>query len=251
MTIDELLNNGYDAVFLGTGAGLPMFMNIPGENLCGILSANEFLTRVNLMKAYDFPNVDTPIYIGDRVAVLGAGNTAMDAARTSLRLGSKDVHIVYRRTRQEAPARIEEIHHGEEEGVIFDWLMAPVQFIGDDDGWVKAMECIRMELGEPDDSGRRRPVPIKGSEFIMEIDTVINAVGTNANRLLFQSTPDIKLNKWGYIDADPEDGKTSKPGVYAGGDIVTGAATVIEDMGAGKRSSRVIHEYLMNSKKEK
>ncbi|MCD6386590.1 NADPH-dependent glutamate synthase [Candidatus Sumerlaeota bacterium] len=247
-TVDELFDMGYDAVFIGIGAGLPRFLNIPGENLCGIFSANEFLTRVNLMKAYEFPRSDTPAFIGNKVAVLGAGNTAMDAARTSIRLGAREVHIVYRRTRKEAPARIEELERGEEEGVIFNWLMAPVRFIGDERGWVKAMECIRMELGEPDESGRRRPVPIKGSEFIMEVDMVIHAIGTNANRLLFQKAPDIKLNKWGYIDADPETGATSKPGVYAGGDIVTGSATVILAMGAGKKSARAIHEYIMNKK---
>ncbi len=248
-TIDQLFEMGYDAVFIGIGAGLPRFLNIPGENLCGIFTANEFLTRVNLMKGYDFPNADTPVFVGERVAVLGAGNTAMDAARTAKRLGANEVHIVYRRTLNEAPARIEEIHHGEEEGIIFDFLVAPVRFIGNEDGWVQAMECRRMELGEPDESGRCRPVPIEGSEFIMPTDTVINAIGTNANRLLFRSAPDIKLNKWGYIEADPETGATSKPGVFAGGDIVTGSATVILAMGAGKQSARAIHAYVMNSSK--
>ncbi|MCX7766878.1 MAG: FAD-dependent oxidoreductase, partial [Candidatus Sumerlaeia bacterium] len=239
---------GYNAVFIGIGAGLPKFLNIPGENLCGIYSANEFLTRVNLMKAYEFPRSDTPVYVGNKVAVLGAGNVAMDSARTALRLGAKEVHIVYRRTRQESPARIEELIRAEEEGVIFDWLCAPTRFIGDEHGWVKAIELLRMELGEPDSSGRPRPVPIKGSEFIMEVDMVVNAIGTDANRLLFQTARDIKLNKWGYIEVNPETCATSKPGVYAGGDIIRGSATVILAMGDARTASRAIHQFIMNSK---
>lgn len=242
-TVDELLEE-YDAVFLGVGAGLPLFLNIPGENLCGIYSANEYLTRSNLMKAYLFPEYDTPISKGKRVAVIGAGNVAMDAARTAIRLGAEEVHIVYRRGREEMPARKEEIHHAEEEGIIFDLLTTPIRFIGDERGWVKEMECIRMELGEPDSSGRKRPVPIKGSEFRMPFDLVIVALGTAANPLLTQTTPGLALNEKGYIIADPETGKTKKERVWAGGDIVTGAATVILAMGAGRKAARSIDEYL-------
>jgi glutamate synthase (NADPH/NADH) small chain len=242
-TVDELLKE-YDAVFLGLGAGLPLFLNIPGENLCGIYSANEYLTRSNLMKAYLFPEYDTPISKGKRVAVIGAGNVAMDAARTAIRLGAEEVHIVYRRGREEMPARKEEIHHAEEEGIIFDLLTNPVRFIGDERGWVKEMECIKMELGEPDASGRRRPHPVKGSEFRMPFDLVIVALGTAANPLLTQSTPGLALNERGYIIADPETGKTKKERVWAGGDIVTGAATVILAMGAGRKAARSIDEYL-------
>jgi len=242
-TVDELLRE-FDAVFLGLGAGLPLFLNVPGENLCGIYSANEYLTRSNLMKAYLFPEYDTPISKGRKVAVVGAGNVAMDAARTALRLGAEEVHIVYRRSRDEMPARKEEIHHAEEEGVIFDLLTSPVRFIGDERGWVKEMECIRMELGEPDSSGRRRPVPVKGSEFRMPFDLVIVALGTAANPLLTKTTPGLVLNERGYIVADPETGKTKKERVWAGGDIVTGAATVILAMGAGRKAARSIHEFL-------
>jgi glutamate synthase (NADPH/NADH) small chain len=244
-TIEELMHDeGYDAIFIGTGAGAPQMTGLPGENLCGIFSANEYLTRSNLMHAWD-EAYDTPMFSGKNVAVLGSGNTAMDAARTALRLsrGGK-VRIVYRRSRKEMPAREEEIHHGEEEGIEFHLLTNPIRFIGDERGWVKAMECVRMELGEPDSSGRRRPIPIPGSEFVMETDTVIIAFGTEANPIIRQTTPDLACNKWGYIIADPKTGATSKPGVYAGGDIVTGAATVIEAMGAGKRAARAIHEYL-------
>lgn len=244
-TVDELLNNGYDAVFIGTGAGLPYFMNIPGENLIGIYSANEYLTRVNLMRAYQFPGYDTPILHGKRVAVIGGGNTAMDAARTALRLCHEEVTIVYRRTRREMPARIEEIHHGEEEGLKFMLLTNPTRFIGDEDGRLKAIECIRMELGEPDESGRRRPTPIKGSEFIMEVDTAIVAIGNGANPLIPATTPELKVNKWGNITVDPDTGKTSKRGVFAGGDIVRGGATVILAMGDGRRAANAIHNYLM------
>ena len=245
-TIDELFEEGYDAIFLGLGAGLPLFMNIPGENLCGIYSANEYLTRSNLMKAYLFPEYDTPIAKGKNVAVLGAGNVSMDSARTALRLGADTVRIVYRRSRVEMPARIEEIHHAEEEGVEFYLLTTPTRFMGDDDGWVTGMECIRMELGEPDESGRRRPIPIKGSEFSMDCDLVVVAIGAGANPLLPTTTPGLELNKRGYIVADEEDGKTTKKGVWAGGDIVTGSATVILAMGAGRKAANSIHDYLMN-----
>ncbi len=244
-TVDELLQE-YDAVFLGLGAGLPQFLGIPGENYCGIYSANEYLTRSNLMKAYLFPEYDTPIARGKNVAVFGAGNVAMDAARTALRLGADVVRIIYRRSRDEMPARIEEIHHAEEEGVQFYLLTAPTRFFGDDNGWVTGFECIKMELGEPDESGRRRPIPIKGSEFRLDCDLAVVAIGTGANPLLTTTTPGLELNKRGYIVADPETGKTSKEGVWAGGDIVTGAATVILAMGAGRKAANSIHEYLMN-----
>jgi len=244
-TVDELLQE-YDAVFLGLGAGLPQFLNVPGENLCGIYSANEYLTRSNLMKAYLFPQYDTPIARGRNVAVFGAGNVAMDSARTALRLGAETVQIVYRRSRDEMPARIEEIHHAEEEGVQFYLLTAPVRFLGNDNGWVTGVECLRMELGEPDESGRRRPVPIKGSEFQLECDLAVVAIGAGPNPLLPTTTPGLDLNKRGYIVADLETGKTSKPGVWAGGDIVTGSATVILAMGAGRKAANSIHDYLMS-----
>jgi len=244
-TVDELLQE-YDAIFLGLGAGLPQFLNIPGENLCGIYSANEYLTRSNLMKAYLFPQYDTPIARGKNVAVFGAGNVAMDSARTALRLGADRVRIIYRRSREEMPARIEEIHHAEEEGIEFFLLTAPIKFFGNDNGWVTGIECLRMELGEPDDSGRRRPIPIKGSEFQLECDMAVVAIGAGANPLLPTTTPGLELNKRGYIVADPEIGKTTKPGVWAGGDIVTGSATVILAMGAGRKAGNSIHEYLMN-----
>jgi len=244
-TIDELLQE-YDAVFLGLGAGLPQFMGIPGENLSGVYSANEYLTRSNLMKAYLFPQYDTPIARGKNVAVFGAGNVAMDSARTALRLGAETVRIVYRRSRDEMPARIEEIHHAEEEGVQFYLLTAPTQLIGNDNGWVTGMECLQMELGEPDESGRRRPVPKKGSEFKLECDMAVIAIGAGPNPLLTTTTPGLELNKRGYIVADPETGKTKKPGVWAGGDIVTGSATVILAMGAGRKAANSIHDYLMN-----
>ena len=245
VSIDELFEeDGYDAVYIGVGAGLPRFMNIPGENLIGILSANEYLTRANLMKAYLFPEVDTPIPIGKNVVVLGAGNVAMDAARTAMRLGADKVRIVYRRSQEEMPARIAEIHHAEEEGIEFFLLTNPTQYFGNEQGRLTGMECLKMELGEPDDSGRRRPVPIEGSEFRMECDLCIVAVGSGANPLLTQSTQDMELNKWGYIVADPETGKTRKKGVWAGGDIVTGAATVILAMGAGRKAADSIDQYL-------
>lgn len=243
-TVDELLEGGYDAVFIGTGAGLPYFMNIPGENLNGIYSANEFLTRTNLMKAYDFPNHITPIKVGKRVAVIGAGNVAMDAARTALRLGAEESYIVYRRSEKEMPARLEEIENAREEGVQFKLLTSPVEFHGNEDGVVTGMTCIKYELGEPDASGRRRPVPIEGSEYKMAVDTVVLALGQGPNPLVPKTTPDLEITKWGTICVDEETGATSKPGVYAGGDIVTGAATVILAMGAGKKAARAIDEYL-------
>ena len=244
-TIDELLEDeGFDAVFIGTGAGLPTFMKIPGENLSGVYSANEYLTRSNLMKAYRFPEYDTPIIRGKKVAVIGGGNVAMDSARTAARLGAETVYLVYRRAHEQMPARIEEIHHAEEEGIQFELLTNPVEMLGDDDGYVRVLRCIRMELGEPDDSGRRRPVPIEGSEFEITVDTVIVAIGNSPNPLIPDTTPDLAVSKWGTINADEETGKTSKSRVFAGGDIVTGAATVIEAMGAGKRSARAIHQML-------
>ncbi|MBA7517549.1 Glutamate synthase [NADPH] small chain [subsurface metagenome] len=242
-TIDQLLED-FDAIYIGTGAGLPWFMNIPGENLNGVYSANEYLTRSNLMKAYLFPEYDTPIVRGKRVAVIGGGNVAMDCARTALRLGADEVHNVYRRSRKEMPAREEEIHHAKEEGIIFDILTLPVKYIGDKRDWVKEMECIKMRLGEPDASGRRRPVPIDGSNFITPIDTVICAIGQSPNPLIPQTTPDLKIGKWGNIEVDSETGKTSKKGCWAGGDVVRGGATVILAMGDGRVAARSIHEYL-------
>ena len=245
-TVDELFEEGYHAVFVGIGAGLPLFMGIPGENFCGIYSANEYLTRSNLMKAYLFPEYDTPIARGKNVAVFGAGNVSMDSARTALRLGAEKVRIVYRRSRVEMPARIEEIERAEEEGVEFHLLTTPTRFFGDDNGWVTGMECIRMELGEPDESGRRRPIPIKGSEFTMDCDLVVVAIGAGANPLLPSTTRGLELNRRGYIVADEETGKTTKKAVWAGGDIVTGSATVILAMGAGRQAANSIHEYLMS-----
>jgi glutamate synthase (NADPH/NADH) small chain len=244
VSIDELFADGYDAVYLGVGAGLPRFLNIPGENLIGVLSANEYLTRANLMKAYLFPKVDTPIPRGRNVVVLGAGNVAMDSARTAMRLGAERVRIVYRRSREEMPARAAEIHHAEEEGIEFHLLTNPVRYLGDAKGRLTGLECLKMELGEPDDSGRRRPVPVPGTEFTLEADLVIVAVGSGANPLLTQSTPDLALNRWGYIQTDPLTGKTSKRGVWAGGDIVTGAATVILAMGAGRQAADSMHQFL-------
>ncbi len=249
-TIDQLMKeDGYDAVFIGSGAGAPNFLRIPGMNLVDVYSANEFLTRVNLMKGYKFPEYDTPVRIGDKVAVIGAGNVAMDAARTALRLGAKDVHIVYRRSREEMPARLEEIHHAEEEGVQFKLLTNPVEILGDEKGNVIGMTCIRMELGEPDESGRRRPVPIPNSDFVIDVDTVVVAIGNSPNPIIPHTTPGLETSKWGTIIIDEETGMTSREGVFAGGDIVTGAATVISAMGAGKRAARGIHEYLSKKKK--
>ncbi|MCD6419081.1 NADPH-dependent glutamate synthase [bacterium] len=243
LTLDELFEMGYEAIFLGTGAGLPRFMNIPGENLNGIYSANEFLTRNNLMRAYLFPEYDTPLWVGERVAVLGGGNVTMDAARTALRNGAKEVHVIYRRSRKEMPARIEEIHHAEEEGIIFDLLTNPIRYIGDEKGWVKQIELIKMELGEPDESGRRRPVPIEGSNYIADFDTVVIAIGTSPNPLIMQGAG-LETTKWGTVVIDKETGMTSRPGIFAGGDVVTGAATVIEAMGAAKIAARGIDKYL-------
>jgi glutamate synthase (NADPH/NADH) small chain len=242
-TIEQMRGEmGFDAVFIGTGAGTPRFMDIPGEYLNGVISANELLTRCNLMKAGDFPRHDTPLGLGRRVAVIGAGNTAMDALRVSLRLGAEQVMCVYRRTFDESPARREEIEHAEEEGVAFHWLSAPVEILDDGEGNVRGMRCIRFELGEPDTSGRRRPMPVTGSEFELAVDTVVYAIGTDANPVIGQ-TSDIRLNEWGFIATD-EDLATSIPGVYAGGDIVTGGATVILAMGAGRKAARSIRRHL-------
>ena len=243
-TIDELLNNGYDAVFLGTGAGLPMFLNIPGENLNGVYSANEFLTRVNLMKAYKFPEYDTPVKIGKRVAVVGGGNVAMDSARCALRLGAEEVYIIYRRSEAEMPARREEVENAREEGIQFKLLTSPKRFLGNEQNWVVGIECYEMELGEPDASGRRRPIIKKGSEFIIDADVVIIALGTTPNPLITQTTEGLETTKQGTVVADEKTGKTMKPKVWAGGDIVTGAATVISAMGAGKAAAASIDEYL-------
>lgn len=244
ITLDELFAQGFDAVFLGTGAGLPYFLGVPGENANGVYSANEFLTRANLMKAYLFPEYDTPIWVGGRVAVVGGGNVAMDSARTALRLGAEKVSIVYRRSRAELPARLEEVENAEEEGIEFKLLTNPVRILEDDKGWVKGMECIQMELGEPDDSGRRRPIPIPDSEFTLDVDTVISAVGTNPNPLLIRTVPELALGRRGNVIANEETGETNMPGIFAGGDIVTGSATVIAAMGAGKRAAHGIDEYV-------
>lgn len=243
-TVQELMEEeGFSAVYVGTGAGLPHFMNIEGENLNGVYSANEFLTRVNLMKAYEFPNVATPVYVGKKAAIVGAGNVAMDAARTAKRLGAEKVYIVYRRSEEEMPARKEEIGHAKEEGITLHLLNNPIRIVGDENGWVKGLECVRMELGEPDASGRRSPVAIKGSEYVLDVDMVVMAIGQGPNPLIKDTTPDLAVNKRGNIIAD-EVGATSIPGVFAGGDIVTGAATVISAMGAGKKAAVAIHEYL-------
>jgi len=243
-TVDELLSSGYDAIFLGTGAGLPIFLNVPGENLNGIYSANEFLTRVNLMKAYLFPEYDTPVRIGERVAVIGGGNVAMDSARCALRLGASEVDIIYRRSEAEMPARREEVENAMEEGIIFRFLTTPTGFLGDGRGWVTAMECIEMELGEPDQSGRRRPIPKPDSEFLFNIDTVVVALGNSPNPLVPATTDDLETTSWRTIVADEATGSTKKTRVWAGGDIVTGAATVISAMGAGKRAAADIDRYL-------
>ena len=243
-TIKELMEEeGFDAVYVGTGAGLPHFMHIPGENLNGVYAANEFLTRVNLMKAYQFPKVATPVYIGKRAAIVGAGNVAMDAARTAKRLGAEQVYIVYRRSKEEMPARKEEIGHAEEEGIELRLLNNPVAIVGDDKGWVKGLQCVKMELGEPDASGRRSPVAIPDSEYVLDVDMVVMAIGQGPNPLIKDTTPDLEVNKRGNIVADAV-GATSIPRVFAGGDIVTGAATVISAMGAGKKAAAAIDEYL-------
>jgi len=249
LTLNELLNEeGYDAIFLGTGAGLPMFMHIPGENYNGVLSANEFLTRVNLMKAYLFPDWDTPVKVGRKVAVVGAGNVAMDASRCALRLGAEEVHIVYRRSHEEVPARAEEVHHAEEEGIIFDFLTNPVEIFGNEKGWVRGMRCIRMKLGEPDASGRRRPLPMEGSEFDMDVDMVIMALGTRPNPLVFTDSGGLERTRHGTVVANEETGRTTKERVWAGGDIVTGAATVISAMGAGKHAAADMDRFLRGEK---
>jgi glutamate synthase (NADPH/NADH) small chain len=243
-TIPQLMGEmGYQAVFIATGAGFPKFMGINGEGLNGVMSANEFLTRVNLMTGFEFPRTGTPVGMGKRVATIGAGNTAMDSSRTALRLGAEKSYIVYRRTEKESPARREELHHAIEEGVEFLWLNNPVEILGVE-GWVKGMRCIKMELGEPDESGRRSPVPVPGSEFELEVDTVIYALGTKANPIIASTTPGLKTNRWGYLEVDPETQETSIPGVFAGGDIVTGSATVILAMGAGRKAAKGILKRL-------
>ncbi len=247
ITVEELREE-YDGVFIGTGAGLPRWLNIPGENLDGVYSANEFLTRVNMMKAYKFPEYDTPVKIGKTVATFGAGNVAMDCARTALRLGAEKSYIIYRRSEQEMPARIEEIHHAKEEGVIFKLLTNPKQFFGDEKGHLTGVECIQMKLGEPDESGRRRPIPIEGSEFTMKIDTALIAIGQSPNPLIPQTFKELEIERWGNIKTD-EEGRTPVPGIFAGGDIATGAATVILAMGAGKRAARAIDAYITSKKK--
>ena len=244
-TLDELFEEGYDAIFVGTGAGLPNFMRIEGENLKGVYSANEYLTRSNLMRGYDFPNYDTPIFSGKHVAVLGGGNTAMDAVRTAKRLGATRAMIVYRRSRTEMPARSEEIHHAEQEGIEFILLTNPTRYIGNQDGWVTHMECVKMELGEPDASGRRRPVEVKGSNYLIPVDTVVVAVGNSSNPLVPQTTPGLETNRWGNITVDERTMLSSRPGVFAGGDIVTGGATVILAAGAGKKAARAMHRFMM------
>ena len=244
VTVSELLEHeGFDAVFIGVGAGLPMFLNVPGEDLGGVYSASEYLTRSNLMKAYRFPEYDTPLVRGEKVCVVGGGNVAMDSARTALRLGAKEVRIVYRRSRTELPARAEEIHHAEQEGVTFQMLTDAGGFEGNERGMVRRMKCQAMELGEPDQSGRRRPQPVAGSEFLVDADLVIVAIGSGANPLLTRTTPGLALNRWGYIQAD-ERGRTNQRGVWSGGDIVTGSATVIEAMGAGRIAASDMHEFL-------
>jgi glutamate synthase (NADPH/NADH) small chain len=242
--IDRLLEE-FDAVFVGAGAGLPWFMEIPGENLNGVYSANEYLTRCNLMKGFRFPEYDTPMKRSSNVAVFGGGNVAMDSARTALRLGADEVHIVYRRSRKELPARLEEIENAEEEGVVFDFLTLPVKLIGNEHGWLTELECLRMELGEPDDSGRRRPVPISGSEFRMKVDAAVCSIGNSPNPLISMTTPGLEVGRGGNIVADEETGRTSREGIWAGGDVVTGAATVISAMGAGRKAAQDIHEYLL------
>ncbi len=243
--IDAMLTeDGYDALYIATGAGLPKFMNIPGENLVGVFSANEYLTRSNPMKAYETDQAETPMYSAKKVCVFGGGNVAMDAARTAVRLGAEEVHIVYRRTEKELPARVEEVHHAMEEGVIFDLLTSPTKIFGDEEGRVTSIECLRFELGEPDDSGRRRPIPIEGSEFIVECDACITSIGNASNPLIKQTTPGLDVNKWGNIIVEEATGKTSLDNVYAGGDIVLGAATVILAMGEGRRAAKAINEQL-------
>ena len=250
ITIDELMEDGYKAVFVGSGAGLPRFLNIPGENHLGVYSANEFLTRVNLMKGYKFPECPTPVKVGKKVAVVGAGNVAMDAARTAKRLGAEEVYIVYRRSEEEAPARLEELHHAKEEGIIFKFLNNPAAIKADENGWVSSMEVIKQELGEPDASGRRSPQPIEGSNYDLDVDTVIIAIGQSPNPLIRHTTPGLDTQKWGGIIVNEETMETSKDGVYAGGDTVTGAATVILAMGAGRKQlQQSIRNYRVNKRR--
>jgi glutamate synthase (NADPH) small chain len=251
VTIDELIDElGYDAVYLGTGAGSPNFLNIPGENLSGVYSASELLTRVNLMKAYKFPEYDTPLKIGKRVAVIGGGDVAMDAVRTSKRIGPEHAILLYRRSREEMPARVEEVHHAEEEGVEFHFLTNPVAIHGDENGWVTSIECQKMRLGEPDEKGRRRPIPIEGSNFTIDIDTVVVAIGQSPNPIIQQTTPGLETTTWGTIIIDDK-GETSRRGIFAGGDIARGGATVIQAVADGKRAARSIDEYLTGLRKEK
>ncbi|MBQ2763558.1 MAG: NADPH-dependent glutamate synthase [Firmicutes bacterium] len=245
LSLEELINDyGFDAIYIGSGAGLPNFMKIPGENLNGVYSANEFLTRTNLMKSYDFPNTDTPIKVGKRAAIVGGGNVAMDAARCAKRLGAEETYIVYRRGEAEMPARREEIHHAKEEGILFKNLVNPIEVLGDEQGWVKGLKCVEMELGEPDASGRCRPVVKEDSDFVLDVETVIIAIGNSPNPLILSTSEGLEGNKWGCIVADEETGKTSMDAIYAGGDVVTGAATVILAMGAGKKAAAAIHDYL-------
>lgn len=248
-TLEDLKKDGYDAFFIGTGAGLPNFMRIPGENLIGVYSANEYLTRVNLMRAYDFPAYDTPVFRGKRAAVIGGGNVAMDSVRNAKRLGAELAAIIYRRSRHEMPAREEEVKHAEEEGIEFHFLTTPTRYIGDDKGYVKVMECLRMELGEPDSSGRRRPIPIQGSEFITEVDMVVVAIGQSPNPLMAQTTPELRVGKWGNLEVDWNTMATTMPGVYAGGDIVRGGATVILAMGDGRLAASEIDKYLRKGRR--
>lgn len=250
ISVDELLRE-FDACYIGTGAGLPRFMHVPGENLNGVYAANEFLTRINLMRAYLFPQYDTPVRKGSRIVVVGGGNVAMDSARTALRLGAESVTMVYRRSLAELPARREEVHHAQEEGIVFELCTNPVRILGDAEGHVTAVECVRMDLCELDETGRKKPKPVAGSEFTIPADVVVIAVGTGANPLISQSTPDLPVTRHRYIVADEETGKTGKPSVYAGGDIVTGAATVISAMGAGRKAAKAIHEYLTGKPHEK
>jgi glutamate synthase (NADPH/NADH) small chain len=247
VTIDELMDEeGYEAIFVATGAGLPQFMNIPGEHLNGVYSANEFLTRINLMHSYEFPRYDEPMLdlYGKEVAVIGGGNTALDAIRSSVRLGAKKAYVLYRRSETEMPARIEEVKHAKQEGIDFRVLTAPVEFLSDGNGWLRAAHCLRMELGEPDSSGRRRPVPVQGSDFEIPLSVAVIAIGTSANPVIQSTTPGLETNKRGYIQASETSQRTSRKGVFAGGDIVTGSATVILAMGAGRRAAKSIDEYL-------
>jgi len=253
VSIDELFEEeGYDAVFIATGAGLPVFLNVPGEHLSGVYSANEFLTRINLMHAYEFPRYDEPMLDlhGKQIAVIGGGNTALDAIRSARRLGAEKAYVIYRRSEAEMPARAEEVKHAKQEGIEFRVLCNPVEFLGDAQGWLRAARCVGMELGEPDSSGRRRPMPVDGSEFELPLNVAIIATGTSANPLIQSTTPRLRTNKWGYIEANGETQRTSRKGVFAGGDIVTGSATVILAMGAGRRAAKSIDEYLQSGKWE-